>query len=390
MPSHPYHNVAIVAVHNTRQARTLEDHTSVSIALEAVAGALAEAGVPADAVDGVFGQFATDIVYALGIGPVWVGAMGVSGVPSVLDAANHIALGHCETVVLAGGGAGIYTERESTAPWTRPSNEFVVPFGMFTALEFALIARRHMHVYGTKPEHLAEVAATIRNNGHVNPEAVYYGKGPFTPQGILDSRMVADPFHLLDCSMTAEGGCALIMTTAERACDLRQPPVFILGGGADHYGPSYQHPPSWDIRGHDPDGVPNGYVGRRAARRSFAMAGLTPADVDVAELYDPFSFEIIRQLEAFGFCGDGEGGEFVMDGRIGPGGALPVTTDGGLMSFSHGGITVQLLQRVVRGVQQLQGRCPTNQVPDAQIAICSNGGAGALFNDVILLGRTQP
>ncbi|MEY2570593.1 MAG: hypothetical protein QOE63_943, partial [Acidimicrobiaceae bacterium] len=260
----------------------------------------------------------------------------------------------------------------------------------YTALEFALIARRHMHLYGTTPEQMADVAATIRNNGHVNPEAIYYDRGPFTAQDVLDSRMVADPFHLLDCSLTGEGGCALLLTSAELAADLRQPPVYVLGGGVDHNGPSYQHPPSWDLRGIGPDPVENGYVGQRAAERMFAMAGLGPSDVDVAELYDPFSFEIIRQLEAFGFCKRGEGGDYVTSGAITPDGALPITTDGGLLSFSHGGGSVQLLQRVIRAVQQLQGSCATTQVAGAEVALASNGGAGALFNDVILLGSDHP
>ena len=134
----------------------------------------------------------------------------------------------------------------------------------------------------------------------------------------------------------------------------------------------------------------NGTIGRRAAQRAFQAAGLTPGDVDVCELYDPFSFEIIRQLEAFGFCGEGDGPAFVREGNIGPEGRLPVTTDGGLMSFSHGGATVQLLQRVIRGVQQLRGGCPTMQVDGAEVALCSGGGAGALFTDVLLLGRDQP
>jgi acetyl-CoA acetyltransferase len=120
------------------------------------------------------------------------------------------------------------------------------------------------------------------------------------------------------------------------------------------------------------------------------MCGLGPTDVDVCEFYDPFSFEIIRQFEAYGFCGEGEGGDFVMDGTIGPGGRFPITTDGGLMSYSHGGATVQLLQRVIRAVQQLRGDCATRQVPGARVAMCSNGGAGALFTDVMLLGRDQP
>jgi acetyl-CoA acetyltransferase len=120
------------------------------------------------------------------------------------------------------------------------------------------------------------------------------------------------------------------------------------------------------------------------------MAGVTTADVDVAELYDPFSFEIIRQLEAFGFCSPGEGGPFVADGNIGPGSLLPVTTDGGTMSFSHPGINAQQLQRVIRAALQLRGTCATNQVAHAEVALCSNGGAGALFCDVLLLGRERP
>jgi acetyl-CoA acetyltransferase len=120
------------------------------------------------------------------------------------------------------------------------------------------------------------------------------------------------------------------------------------------------------------------------------MAGVTPSDVDVAELYDPFSFEIIRQLEAFGFCAPGEGGPFVEDGNIGPGGALPVTTDGGTMSFSHPGINAQQLQRVIRATQQLRGTCSSHQVAGAEVALCSNGGSGALFCDVLLLGRERP
>ena len=110
----------------------------------------------------------------------------------------------------------------------------------------------------------------------------------------------------------------------------------------------------------------------------------------MAELYDPFSFEIIRQLEAYGFCDDGEGGPFVEDGHIAPEGRLPVTTDGGTMSYSHAGINVQMLQRVIRGVQQLRGACPTMQVADAEVALCSNGGSGALFTDVMLLGSERP
>jgi acetyl-CoA acetyltransferase len=247
-----------------------------------------------------------------------------------------------------------------------------------------------MDRYGTTPEQLAHVSATIRNNGHVNPEAVYHGRGPFTAEDVLASRLIAEPFHLLDCSMTSEGGCALVLTSAERAAHLRQPPVYLLGVGHDSFGPPYQHPPRWDLEGRRAGEIVNGLVGARAARTAMAPAGLRPSDIDVLELYDPFSFEVIRQLEAYGFCGPGEGGGFVADGNIDPGGAHPVNTDGGLLSYSHAGKVPQHLQRVIRGVLQLQGRCATRQVEGASVALCSNGGAGALFTTVAVLGSERP
>lgn len=388
MNDHPFRNVAVVAAYNTPQARVLDGHTSFSITLAAARGVLAESGVAAHDVDAVFSKHAPELIYALGIGPVW-NSNSKGGIAGVLQAASLVATGLAHTVLIAEGEAGVYTDREATAPWTRPSNEFVAPYGLYTAVEFALLARWHMDRYGTTPEQLAEVAATIRNNGHVNPEAVYQGRGPFTAEDVLASRMIADPFHLLDCAMTSEGGCALLITTVERAADLPGSAVYVLGGGLDTLGPAYRHAPRWDLTGRGSD-VPNGYVGRRAARNAFAMAGLRPEDVDVCELYDPFSFEVIRQFEAFDFCGEGEGGAFVMDGRIGPEGRFPITTDGGLMSYSHGGGVVQLNQRVARGVHQLQKRCRSRQIPDANVVLCSNGGAGALFTDVVLLGSDRP
>jgi acetyl-CoA acetyltransferase len=261
---------------------------------------------------------------------------------------------------------------------------------MFTAAEFALVARRHMHRYGTKPDALATVAAVIRNNGHVNPEAVYYGRGPFTPQDVLDSRMIADPFHLLDCATASEDGCGLVLTRADLAGDLPTTPVYVLGGNGDSGGTAYRNPPTWELGGNRRPDLVNGTVGRRAAEDAFRAAGLGPTDVDVCEFYDPFSFEIIRQYEAFGFCAEGEGGDFVTSGAIEPGGQFPVTTDGGVMSYSHAGASAQMLQRVIRGVEQLRGTCATNQVAGAEVAMCSNGGSGALFTDVMLLGVERP
>ncbi len=387
MPAHPYRDVAIVGVHNTVQARVLPEHDSESIATEGALGALADAGVDRKDVDAVVGIHSQELALTLGLGPC-TRIANAFGIPAVLQAAQMVAAGQSRVVLIAAGGAGVYTDRSATAPWTRPANEFVVGYGLFTAAEFALMARRHMIMYGTTPEQMALAAATVRNNGHVNPDAVYTGRGPFTPEDILASRMVADPFHLLECAMTSEGGCGLVLAHADVAGHLKRPPVFVLGSESDCFGPAYRMAPVWDMTGHD--GFTAGLVGARAAAAAFRTAGLGPSDVDVAELYDPFSFEIIRQMEALGFCAAGEGGPFVEDGNVAPGGAIPITTDGGTMSFSHAGINAQQLQRVIRAVLQLRGECETVQVPGAEVAICTNGGSGALFTDVMLLGSSRP
>ena len=211
---HPFHDVAIVGIHNTLQAKVLEGHDSQSIALEAALGAIDDAGLGPRDIDGVVGGLASNFLYQSRTGPAWR-SMSPLGIPAVLEAAMAISCGLATTVLVATGEAGSYREHSRTAPWTRPTHEFVASYGMFTAAEFALMARRHMHLYGTTPEQMAHVAAVIRNNGSAHPGAVYSGRGPFTAADILDSRMIADPFHLLDCAMTSEGATAMVLTRAD-------------------------------------------------------------------------------------------------------------------------------------------------------------------------------
>jgi acetyl-CoA acetyltransferase len=382
MARNPLHDVVIVGAYNTRQARTL-DVGEVALLRDAIQGALGMAGLRPEDVDGVNVSssvqriHARNAVYMLGGRPCWTGSeVGIGG---ILEAANAIATGQCETALIATAQAMEYVDRSATSPWTRPQNEFVECWGLYTAAEFALIAQRHMHLYGTRPEALAEVAAAIRMNGARNPDAVMYGR-EVTPADVLASRLVADPFHLLDCAINSEGGAGLVLTTAERARDLDCRPIYLLGGATDRQGMAYVAAPVWDHCG---------WVGRRAAELAFAQAGIGPRDVDVCEFYDPFSFEIIRQFEAFGFCKEGEGGDFVMDGRMRIGGEFPVATNGGLLSFSHAGLA-QLIQKAISATQQLLGLLPDAlTVPGARVAMATNGGAGALFCDVLLLG-TEP
>jgi acetyl-CoA acetyltransferase len=380
----PFRGVAIVGAYNTKQAKRLEGITEAELILDAMRGTLAAAGVEPEQVDGVnvstwvTRMHSREAIQWFGARPMWTGT-AVPGIEAVLEAASAIATGQAETVLVAAAQCGEYTQRDSTVSWTRPSNEFVECWGLYTAAEFALMAQRHMHLYGTRREALSEVAAAIRMNGARNPEAVMYGR-EVTPADVEASRMVASPFHLFDCCINSEGGAGILLTTQERARDLDSTPISVLGGAIDRQGMSYVTVPLWDRYG---------WVGRRAAKLAFEQSGLSPSDVDVAELYDPFSFEVIRQLEAFGFCAEGEGGDFVMDGRIRIDGELPVATNGGLLSFSHAGL-VQQLQKPVNAALQLQGKLPAAlTVPNAKVALASNGGSGALFNDVMLLGKAS-
>ena len=386
MGKSPLHDVAIVASYNTRQARRLEGESDTSLILEVIRNLLANAGIGAADIDGlnvttpVWGLNSRETIQLLGSDPRWCGNEFM-GVAAVLEAAAAIATGQAQMVMIATAQAGEYSYGEATSPWTRPTHEFSECWGLYTAAEFAFCAQRHMALYGTPQESLAEVAATIRSNGNKNPKGAFFGKGEVTPADVLESRMVTSPFHLLDCCINSEGGGGLILTSVERARDMDVDAVYLLGGGSDRQGMAYTRAPVWDVYG---------WVGRRAARRSFELAGIGPTDVDVCEFYDPFSFEIIRQFEAYGFCGEGEGGDFVMDGRIALDGEYPVVTNGGLLSFSHAG-TLQMLQKVIASYEQLTGQLPPElTVPNAKVAMTSNGGSGALFCDVLLLGREQP
>lgn len=375
--SRPGQQAVIVGAFNTRQARVLNGETSDSITLAAIRGALADAGLSLNDVDGVNILPGLDVVngnrtfgYWLGIPFFWVGR-AAPGPAAVVEAAMAIESGMCETVVVASGQAGVHTDKGSVAPWTRPSNEFIECWGLHTPAEFALSAREHMTRFGIGSEQIAYIASVIRNNGHRNPEAIYYGRGPYTVEDVLASRMIADPYRLLDCAMTAEGGSGLVLTTAERAKDLPGTAISVLGGASEDWGPSYTHPPTYARVGH---------LGVRTADLAFRRAGIDRDDVDVFELYDNFSWEIIRYFETLGYCAEGEGGDFVADGAIEVGGRYPIVTDGGTMSHSHTGES-QRFQRVVQAVRQLRGTSAANQVVGSQTAVVAEIGT------VLLLAR---
>jgi acetyl-CoA acetyltransferase len=361
-------DVAIVGVATTEQTRDSKGRYGLSYALEALSGALADAGLSKHDVGALYpmidqwpqlgGVDAGNLRQAwwpaqLGIPVRWftgaVNSGGGTGVSALLDAAAAIASGYVDTAALVLGMAASTPADARTASWTSQPLQFNEWTGTYTAAQFALAARRHMHVYGTTREQLARVSATIRNYGHINPAAVMYGRGPYTAGDVLEAPMVADPLTRLMCAQVNDGGAALILSTAERARDLRKPVIRVLGGADQLCYPAYAEPPLLEP-------ALGGEYSRQWVHDGFALAGVTRDDVDVVELYDGFASWVIMQWEMLGFCGPGEGGPFVETGVMEIDGRYPTCTDGGCHSYSHMGAPALL--RPVEAVRQLRGEIP--------------------------------
>ena len=241
------------------------------------------------------------------------------------------------------------------------ARDFYLPFGLTAPPQwYALMARRHMHEFGTTEAQLGAVAIAMRRHAQLNPAALMHGK-PLTLDEYLASPMIASPYRLYDCSLETDGAAAYVVTSAERARDLQRKPVYVMGAAA---GQPY---PADEICGR-PDFHGIGLT--HAAPEAFAMAGVTPADTDFAQIYDCFTFEVIQQLEEAGFCKRGEGGAFVENGGIELGGKLPVNTHGGLLSHAH----LLGLGHVVEAVRQLRGEAGERQVPDAHLGVVTGWG----------------
>jgi acetyl-CoA acetyltransferase len=222
-----------------------------------------------------------------------------------------------------------------------------------------------MHEFGVTSEDLAEVAVFTRHHATLNPDSVMGRKGEITVDDVLSSRYICEPLHLLDCSLDTDGGYAVVMTTAERARDCRKPPVWILGGAESTYTDFY-------VTINDPWFPEDGKAVRRSADRAFGMAGISRDEVDVAGVYDCFTITTIRDLEEMGFCKLGEGAHFVKEGNCRLGGAMPVNTDGGLLSNSHSGDPSGM--HTIEVVRQLRGECGARQVPGAKIGVSLQQG----------------
>jgi acetyl-CoA acetyltransferase len=373
--------VAIVGIGYSEFARSLEADGH-EMAITACREALADAGLRPPDVDGIatyLGAYEhaelSQVIPGVGLddGALRLRedlmALAPAAMTSVHTAVEAIRGGQCHTVLTYKANKwkrGVPPGAGNNAPRVGGIQQFTVPYGhAMTAQWLALWAQRHFYEYGTTCEHLGRLVVTTRTHAGLNPRATL--RTPLTLDDYFRSPWISEPFRKLDCDFPIDGAGALVITTVERARDLRQAPIYVLGcARRDGLMEEWEMWPDLTTM-----------ASKEVSDRVWAESGLTPQDADVAEVYDGFSFLALCWLEDAGFCRKGEGGPFVASGAIELGGTLPTNTHGGNLSEgrSHG------IGAVLEAVQQLRGNCGARQVPNARIAFAANGGgpiAGAM------------
>jgi acetyl-CoA acetyltransferase len=371
--------VAIVGVAESDQIGLVPDKSAIQLHAEAALNALDEAGLKLSEVDGMFtaGFSTPEVAEYLGFVPRYTDNTSVGGSSFVIHvghAATAIANGLCSVALITHGESGrsrvgmrSITPQANTIP-----GQYEAPWGMPSPVgAYALACTRHMHQYGTTKEQLAEIAVATRKWASMNPKA--YMRDPIEIKDVLESRLICWPFNLLDCCLVTDAGGAVVLTSLERARDLKTKPVKLLGFGEAHDHQMISQMPNLTAG-------PAQYSGRRA----FEMAGVKHADIDVAEIYDSFTYTVLLTLEDLGFCKKGEGGSFVEDGKLGPAGARPTNTNGGGLSFTHPGAYGMFL--LVEAVRQLRGECGDRQVDGAELALAHGCGGVLSATSTVVLG----
>lgn len=361
------------------------DQSEFSMVGLAAHEALGEAGLRFRDVDALFTNYmgeegSVQLGEYLGIRPRYAESSDMGGASFeffVHHALAAIAAGRCEVALIGYASrqrSRRNRKRSATALDGSLSAQFETPFGIhFPIGHYALSAARYMHQYGLKLEHLAEIAVAARHWAALNPKA--WVRDPLSIADVMASPMLCDPLRKLDCCLVTDGGGAIVVTSKARARDAAKRPVRVLGAGESHV--------QWHVA-QCPDLTVT--PGLASGRDAFAMAGVTPHDVDVFEPYDNFTHAVLLYLEDLGFCKKGEAGDFVAEGRLRPGGRLPSMTSGGGLSYCHPGALGILL--LIEAVRQLRGEAGDRQVPDAEIAV-AHGTGGLAFStaSTVVLGR---
>ncbi len=343
----------------------------------AVRQALDDAGLSLADVDGlmVAGQAAMgalETAQYLGIEPSYLDSTmsgGSSFEIHMEHALQAVANGLADVIVtvysaIPRSAGGRHVGRGGADPFRpNPTREFELPYGVMLPIgAYALSASRHMAEFGTTSEQLAQIAVSTRDWAAKNPRARH--RDPITVDDVLNSSMLASPLHMLDCCLVVDGAGAVVVCSPERAKSLKKPSVFILGAGSATTHMNITSMPDLTTT-----------AGAVSGPRAFGMAGIKPSDVDLLMSYDSFTITVLLSLEDLGFCKKGEGGAFVEDGRIGPGGTFPTNTNGGGLSYCHPGMYGIFL--LVEAVRQLRGEADDRQIATPEIAV-AHGSGGVL------------
>ncbi|MDV7088319.1 thiolase [Rhodococcus sp. IEGM 248] len=368
-------SVAVVGAAET-ELGALPHMSEGDLHVDAALRALDDAGLTLADVDGVTSAVHSpvDIAHQLGIRPNWFDGTSVGGcsfLVHVAHAAEAIAAGHAQTVLVLHGESRRSAVGRAPRGHTADSifGQFEAPFGVYgPPTLFTLPFLRYMHETGTTAEQLAAVPARQSEWAHGNPRASRNSR--FTVQDVLDSRMIAYPFHKLECCVVTDGGGALVVTSAERARDLRQQPVYLLGSGQAADSPLVSQMPD----------LTRAEAFERSSRAAFREAGIDRDDIDHLMLYDAFAHVPIYGLEALGFVGRGEAGAFIAEGNTSPGGSLPTNTNGGGLCYTHTGMYGMFA--IQESVRQLRKQAYA-QVSDVEVSVVQ--GVGHFFTEAATL-----
>jgi len=373
--------VIIAGAAETNAVGKLPTHSTLQLHIEAAVNAVADAGLELRDIDGiatVSSPGPVQVAHALGITPRWLDGTGIGGTSFLLHvrhAAAAIRAGYATTVLITHGESG--RSRVGASPFPRGGSsmqgQFEAPYGTTGATStFTIPVLRYMKEYGLTHEQLAYVAVAQRKWAAQNPRAMY--RDLITVDDVLASRLVAYPFHLLECCLVTDGGGALIVTAADRAGEFPKPAVHVLGTGEAMETPMISQMVDFT----------ESQAFRQAGHAAFAEAGITTADVRHMMIYDAFAHLPIYGLEALGFVAKGDAAAFISDGNTEPGGRLPLNTNGGGLSYTHTGMYGMFA--IQEGVRQVRGEAPA-QVPDADISVILGNGGMFATSGVLVLGR---
>lgn len=362
--------------------------TEMEILIQAAHRAVSDAGLSLQDIDGITTasvastMWVMPVIEHLGIKPTFIDSTMIGGssfVAHLLPAIHALESGQCNAVLVCYGS----TQRTSTLSRSVIGNmrkqmdpqPFEAPYNPLNPLSsYALVAARHMHQYGTTREDLANVAVAARQWAQLNPEAVM--RDPLSVEDVLNSKMISDPLTVRDCCLVTDGAGAIVLVRADKAKDLKQKPVYVLGNSTAIWNRQISSMEDLTVT-----------AAQQSGAKAFEMAGVKPSDIDLVELYDAFTINTILFLEDLGFCKKGEGGAFVGNGRIAPGGELPVNTNGGGLSCVHPGMYGIFI--LIEAIRQLRGTCEDRQIQNAKLALVHGNGGTLSSQSTAILGTEE-